>query len=176
MIKWVLVGALFMASLAFGGWELSQVQELKKELQEEQEARQNVQEKLSEYKQNQDFIVKETAEKFLRAYLEVDTEKGENKQEKIKPYATAKAREKLDIPGEGSRTKSKIKIEVTGLTLYYSATAPDQANVLAKIKRTTSIDGGTGVEAEDLMELQLVLKDNKWLVDDTRLLTQLEGE
>lgn len=176
MIKQVLVGVLFLGSLAFGGYEYMNVQELKKELQEEREAVQDAQKKLSSYKQNTDFIVKETTEKFLKAYLEVDTTKTENQAEKINPYTTAKAREKLIVPGEGSRTKAKIRIEVTGLILYYSATAPDQANVLAKVKRKTSIDGGAGAEAEDLMELQLVLKDNKWLVDDTRLLTQLEGE
>lgn len=174
----VLLAIALMISLAINGLQWSKMNDVKQNLKKETEAKKQAVETISAYKNNKDAIVKNAAEKFLKAFLEVDSTKSENVTEKIKPYTTEKARTQLQVAGdkEQTKTKTKIKIAISELTLYYSATSADKANVIADVKRKTSINEGTAIESQDFVELQLVLKNGKWLVDNTKLIPKLKNE
>ncbi|MEW4152416.1 hypothetical protein Q0N88_20215 [Bacillus thuringiensis] len=172
----VLIAITLMISLAINGLQWSQMNDVKQNLKKETEAKKQAVETISAYKNNKDAIVKNAVEKFLKAFLEVDSTKNENVTEKIKPYTTEKARTQLQVAGDKEQTKTKIKISISELTLYYSATSADKANVIADVKRKTSINEGTAIESQDFVELQLVLKNGKWLVDNTKLIPKLKNE
>ncbi|PEO38475.1 hypothetical protein [Bacillus wiedmannii] len=52
----------------------------------------------------------------------------------------------------------------------------EKANVIADVKKKTSINEGTAIESQDFVELQLILKNGKWLVDNTKLIPKLKNE
>lgn len=178
MLKKIVIALslLSVLSIASNGLLWARISEVRENLREEKKAKEKAIETLADYKNNTDAKVKGAAEKFLKAFLEVDSKNNEDPKEKIKPYTTEKGREQLQIPSRGEKLKTEVKIVISDMTLYYSQKSPDTANILADVKRKTFINEGSGVESQDFIELQLVQKNGKWLVDNTRLIPKLKSE
>jgi uncharacterized protein YlxW (UPF0749 family) len=173
MKAWVfgLVSALLVTSLIGAGVLFYLNGEVKEELAKVKEEKEIAILELEASKENTSNKVKEQANKFLKAFLEMDSSKKKTMEDRIKPYTSHKARQQVVPMGEGVNVSdTKITSKLSDMRLYYSAVAPDKASIFATAKRAISVNNGTATTSETILELQMKLNKGKWIVDDIQLI------
>jgi len=168
-----LVGCLVTALITTGVF-FYQKNEAQTELAHEKAAKDAAVYNLDAMKKNRANNVKAEADKFLRALLESDTQKSKPSDERIKPYATEKAREDVYIPGSDqvAQADSPIHIvtKIKKLKMYYTDTAPDKASIFASVTREVKVDRNDPTPSDSAVELEMILKDDKWIVNGVKLI------
>lgn len=131
--------------------------------------------RVEEYKNNQEEKVKAAANNFIKAYMEMDSSQHQTTEDRIEPYTTPEAREKVIPPGE-SEIVSKIKITsvLSNTKLYYSSKGKNKASVFAKTTRSITVDKGEPTKTNEMIDLQLEFIKNEWLVTDIQVLSQYD--
>jgi hypothetical protein len=160
------ISVLLLALLVTTGILIYNNQQMKDDLAKKEQT-------IEAYKRNKEDKVKEAADTFLKAFLEMDSTKDKTTAERIKPYITSEALHKVAPAGlKGNVSKIKITSSLSNTRLYYTATAPDKASIFAKTTRAIRIKDGEPTTSTEMMELEMKLIDQKWIVSDVQLISQ----
>lgn len=124
-------------------------------------------------KKNRENEVKPAAEQFIRAFFESDSEKSKPFEERIKPYVTERGSKRITIPGSHQVNQTEFPIhiitKIKGLKMYYTEVEPDRASVFATASREVKVESSDPVINDTSIEVDLVLQNGKWLVDNIKL-------
>lgn len=129
-------------------------------LADRDEARRLLQEtKQTVVKQGRDAALLKTVEEFCKELYGTQPDRV-----RIASYTTSRGKS-VFLPPEGKEAKSKIQIrmKIHSISVYSGVVKEKQAEVIAAVKRTTTINGAAAT-GTSYIRLELV-KKNTWLVD-----------
>lgn len=128
-------------------------------LADRDEARRLLQETKQTVKQERDTTLLRTVEGFCKELYSTQPDRT-----RIASYTTPRGKS-VFLPPEGKEAKSKIQIrmKIHSISVYSGVVKEKQAEVIAAVKRTTTINGAAATSTS-YIRLELV-KKNTWLVD-----------
>lgn len=164
------MGIILFLSLTANLWQWSWNRKVEARNETITKKNQSLQDELEAKKNNTEENVKNASTHFLKAMF---TWENGNGMGNIQPFVTKNALDKLQPLGaKKSDNKVDISSNLDKATIYYSPINSKQATILTRVYRTMTVNNITS-KTSLLMELEMIYKDQKWLVDDAKILTEL---